>query len=363
MNLAWLDRSFLGEPVRDWMVAAAIAVVTLALLALIKRLIVRRVGRIAPHTETRIDDFLVEMVTRTRWLLLLLPVLYLSMFALHVPRVQGVLRTAAILAVLFQIALWALVAIDFWVATSRQKRLEADAASVTMLAAFGFFAKMVLGVVIFLLVLENLGVDVTALVAGLGVGGIAVALALQNILGDLFASLSIVLDKPFVLGDAIQVDDLTGTVESIGLKTTHLRSVSGEQLILSNGDLLRSRIRNHKRMGDRRVVLAFGVTYRTTPEQLERIPAMIREAVEARDQTRFDRAHFRGLGASSLDFEAVYFVVSPDYLVHMDRQQAILLDLLRRFESEGISLAYPTRTVLLEGAPASFSPNFSPDST
>jgi small-conductance mechanosensitive channel len=351
MNLAWLDRSFLGEPVRDWMMAAVIAVVVLALLALVKRLIVHRLGRIAPRTETRVDDFVVAMVRRTRWLLLLFPVLYLSMLGLHLPKVQAVLRTVAILALLFQIAIWALVAIDFWVASTRERRMAEDAASVTMLAVFGFIAKMILGVVLFLLVLENLGVNVTALVAGLGVGGIAVALALQNVLGDLLASLSIVLDKPFVLGDTIQVDEMVGTVESIGLKTTHLRSVSGEQLVLSNGDLLRSRIRNHKRMGDRRVALAFGVTYQTPPEQLERIPEMIREAVEAQDQTRFDRAHLRGLGDSSLDFEAVYFVVSPDYRIHMDRQQAILLTLLRRFEREGIALAYPTRTVLLEGTP------------
>jgi small-conductance mechanosensitive channel len=351
MNLAWLDDQLLGEPLRDWLTAFGIALAALLVIALIKKIALSRVSR-AARTATNWDDFAVEVVRRTRWLLVLFPVLALATVSLNLPQVREGLRTVAILAFLVQLALWTLVAINFWVASYKKKRLEADAASATMITAFGFVGKIVLWSLILLLALDNLGVDITALIAGLGVGGIAVALALQNILGDLLASLSIILDKPFVIGDTIQVDDVTGTVETIGLKTTHVRSVTGEQVIFSNGDLLRSRIHNQKRMAERRVVLRFGVVYRTPVEKLARIPEIVRRLVDAREQLRFERAHLMRLGDSSLDFEAAYFVLSSDQILHMDLQQQVLLGLLRRLEEEEIEIAFPTRTVFLEGSPA-----------
>jgi small-conductance mechanosensitive channel len=359
MNLDWLDDQLLGEPVRDWLMALAIAAGTLLVLALVKRISIHRLAALAARTETEVDDFLVEVMRRTRWLLVLLPVLYMAAMAtlsLDVPRLRSGLRTAAILAFLVQLALWSLVAIDFWVESARRKRLEADAASATMIGAFSFLGKVVLWMVIVLVALDNLGVNVTALIAGLGVGGVAVALALQNILGDLLASLSIVLDKPFVIGDSIQVDTFNGTVESIGLKTTHLRSVSGEQIVISNGDLLRSRIRNFKRMGERRVVIAFGLAPSTPPDRLAKVPEIARSLIDRREQVRFDRAHLRRLGEASMDFEVVYFVLSSDYLLHMDLQQEILLGLLRRLAEEGIGLAVPARTVILERAAVNLPP-------
>src|SRR5215218_5791437 len=174
MNLDWLDDQLLGEPVRDWLMALAIAAGTLLILALIKRISVHRLAALAARTETEVDDFLVEVMRRTRWLLVLLPVLYLATLSLDVPRVRMILRTAAILAFLLQLALWSLVAINFWVDSARRKRLEADAASATMIGAFSFLGKAVLWTVIVLVALDNLGVNVTALIAGLGVGGVAV---------------------------------------------------------------------------------------------------------------------------------------------------------------------------------------------
>jgi small-conductance mechanosensitive channel len=200
--------------------------------------------------------------------------------------------------------------------------------------------------VVGLLVLDNLGVDVTALVTGLGIGGVAVALALQNVLSDLFASLSIVLDKPFVVGDFIVVGDSMGSVEHVGLKTTRLRSLSGEQLVVSNSDLLGSRIRNYQRMSERRAVFQLGVTYETPPDKLRAIPAILRAVIEAQSATRFDRSHFKSYGAFSLDFETVYYVLTPDYNRYMDIQEAINLELLRHFTAHGIEFAYPTSTVL-----------------
>jgi small-conductance mechanosensitive channel len=346
MDLGWLDDQLLGEPVRDWMMALAIAMAALLFLALIKRIVVSRVSRIAARTETLVDDTLVEMVRRTRWRLMFFPVLALASLSLDLPRLQPYLRTAGMLALLLQLALWILVAINFWVESHQKRRAEADAASVTMIRAFGFMGKVVLWSVVVLVALDNLGIDVTALVAGLGIGGVAVALALQNILGDLLASLSIVLDKPFVIGDTIQIDTFTGTVESIGVKTTHLRSVTGEQLVFSNGDLVRSRIRNFKRMGERRVVQLFDVVYRTPPATVARIPEIVRRLIDAREQLRFDHAALIALGESGIRFEAVWFVLSSDNAVHLELQQAVLLELLRRFEAEGIELAHPTRTLI-----------------
>jgi small-conductance mechanosensitive channel len=347
-----LDTPFLGSSVRSWLLAVLIACLTYLILMLVKRLIVRRVGRIAGRTATEVDDFVVDMVRRTRRGLVLLPVIYFGSLFLTLPaHVGGVLRSAAIVAVLLQIALWVLIGIDFWVASTRRKRLAADAATVSLIGVLGFIGKLVLWTLMVLLVLDNLGVNVTALVAGLGVGGIAVALALQNILGDLLASLSIVLDKPFVLGDSIRVDDFNGTVENIGLKTTRLRSISGEQIIFPNGNLLQSRIRNYKRMTERRIVFVLQVAYGTPVETLAEIPGFVRRIVEDQDQVRFDRAHFKRLAEWSLDFEVVYFVTTPDYNVYLDRQQAINLAVLRRFEENGIALAFPTRTVRIEGSP------------
>jgi small-conductance mechanosensitive channel len=172
-------------------------------------------------------------------------------------------------------------------------------------------------------------------------------LAVQNVLGDLFASLSIVLDEPFVIGDFITVEEYMGTVEHIGLKTTRVRSLTGEQLVFSNSDLLDSRIRNYGRMADRRVSFTLGVACETPYEKLVEIPAIVQEIVEAQPQTRFGRAHFESYGDFSLDYEIVYYMLTSDYDVFMDTQQAINLQILRRFAEEGIQLPYPTQTVFV----------------
>jgi small-conductance mechanosensitive channel len=226
---------------------------------------------------------------------------------------------------------------------------EKDPPAATTLSVLRFIGRLVIWSIVVLLALDNLGVNVTGLLAGLGVGGIAVALALQNILGDLFASLSVTLDKPFVVGDFIVVGEFMGTIEYVGWKTTRVRSLSGEQLVFANTDLLTSRIRNFKRMSERRVVFTLGVLYGTPTELVERIPAMLEEAVTKEPATRFERAHFKGFGDSALLFECVYHVLAPEYAVYMDTQQSINLTLLRRFRETGIEFAFPTRTVYLEG--------------
>jgi small-conductance mechanosensitive channel len=209
-------------------------------------------------------------------------------------------------------------------------------------------ARVGLWALVLLVALDNLGVNITALVAGLGVGGVAVALATQNILGDLFASVSILLDKPFVPGDFVVVGDFMGTVEQIGIKTTRVRSLGGEQIVFANNDLLQSRLRNYKRMGERRALFRVGVTYQTPVDKVVAIPEMLRTIVQNQTGTRFDRAHFASYGDFALTFEVVYYVLSPDYNRFMDVQQAINLDVFRTFHGQAIEFAYPTQTLLLQ---------------
>ncbi len=345
----WLDVVVYGNTVRDWIVAASVAAATFVVALLVRRLLTGRLSRTAAQTATEWDDFLLVLAGKTRSLPLLIAAVALGSLWLDLPpKPVAATKTVFVLAFLLQATLWATACIDFWVGSYRRRRLETDAAAATTVLALRFLGKLVLYSVILLVALDNLGVDVTALVAGLGVGGVAVALATQNILGDLFASLSIVIDKPFVIGDFIVVGDLAGSVEYIGLKTTRLRSLTGEQLVFANGDLLQSRIRNYKRMAERRILFAFGVLYQTTADQLEAIPALVREIIEAQDNVRFDRAHFKSFGDSSLDFEVVYYVLSREYLDYMDAQQAINLALVRAFAKRGIEFAYPTRTLFIE---------------
>ncbi|UCF65990.1 MAG: mechanosensitive ion channel family protein [bacterium] len=288
------------------------------------------------------------MIGKIHFGLLVLFSLYFGSLILELPvSLKTIMNKLIVVGFLLQGAIWGTGLIQFWVERYKKKRLAEDAASVTTFTALGFVLRLILWSVFLLLILDNLGVDITALVAGLGVGGIAVALAVQNILGDLFASLSIVLDKPFVIGDFIIVDNYLGSVEHIGLKTTRLRSLTGEQLVMSNSDLLKSRIRNFKRMYERRVLFTLGVTYQTSLENIRQIPAMIKEIVESQENVRFDRAHFKEYGNFSLNFEVVYWVKSPDYNTYMDIQQAINLQIFKQFEENSIEFAYPTQTLFV----------------
>ena len=198
-----------------------------------------------------------------------------------------------------------------------------------------------------LFMLDNLGFDVTAMVTGLGIGGIAVALAAQNILGDLFNYFVIFFDRPFEIGDFIIVDDKMGVVEYIGIKTTRIKSLSGEQLVLSNSDLTTSRIHNYKRMQRRRIVFRFGVIYQTSFEDVKKIPDLVKSIVEEQEPVQFDRSHFAAYGDSSLDFETVYYVLDSDYAKYMNIQQAINLRLFEEFQRMGVDFAYPTRTLYI----------------
>jgi len=349
-NLLKLDVVILHNPLRDWLVALAITVAIVLLAALVKRIAVRRLSRIARRTVTQIDDAVVKALQATRLWLVFIIALEIGTENLKLAvRLTHAIDHLATVAVFVQVGLWLAALFNFWLQRQRSHAMETEVAAASSLSAMGFVGRALLWVVLLLLMLDNLGVNVTTLVASLGVGGIAIGFALQNILGDLFASLSIILDKPFVIGDFITVDAYSGTVENIGIKTSRLRSIDGELLVFGNGDLIKSRLRNYKHLRERRVLFTFGVLYNTPAETLARIPQMVREAVEAQADTRFDRAHFKTFGASSLDFEVVFWTLKPDYNAYMDAQQGLNLALVRRFEQEGIGFAYPTRTLYHEG--------------
>jgi small-conductance mechanosensitive channel len=343
---------FYGNSLLAWLIAAALFVAAAFVLRLAKALVRHRAKTVAERRSSGVAHGIAEVTVATKWWFILIISLFLGSLVLHFPhqKTTAVLQNVAVTALLLQIAVWGDVLIALGINRYMRRRMETDAASVTMMSAVGFFGRLAAWVLTLLLILQNLGVEVSALVAGLGVGGIAIALAAQNVLGDLFASLSIVLDRPFILGDFIAVGDFSGAVEHIGLKTTRLRSLSGEQLVFSNADLLQSRIRNYKRMYERRIQFTFGVTYETPHDNLTAIPGMIREAIASHEKTRFDRAHFKSFGDSALIFEAVYYVLSPDYNLYMDIQQAINLTLLQGFAAAGIDFAFPTQTIYVHKA-------------
>ncbi|QYF95408.1 mechanosensitive ion channel family protein [Massilia sp. PAMC28688] len=341
-----MDYIILGNDFRAWAMALGVALAAYLLGLLIKKIVVRGLNSLSTRTATNLDDIAVAVVDSTHSLFLLVIALYAGSQMLVLPaKAHGLVQGCAMVALFAQIALWGDKSVREWLHRYRERNMEQNAAITTSTAALGFVVRAAIWLIIVLMILDNFGVNITTLVASLGIGGIAVALALQNILGDLFSSLSIVLDKPFVVGDFITVDGVSGTVEYVGLKTTRLRGLGGEQIIFSNSDLLKARIHNYKRMQTRRIAFAVGVTYETDVHHLRTLPGVIGEIITRLPKARFDRAHLKGMGASSLDFEVVYYVESPDYQVYMDVQQAINLELIEYFASEDIDFAYPTQTL------------------
>jgi len=346
--MKFLNKMFLQNTIQQWLIAVAVVCSVFILMKLLEWFTAKKIAAWAKTMTTELGDLFVQVLGKTKLFFDFSVGIYIGSGLVKLPGdVREIIGIIFIVAVLLQMGFWGNSLIIFWLNRTLKKRITEDAASATTLAALGYLGRFVLWSVVVLVGLDNVGVNITGLAAGLGVGGIAVALAVQNILGDLFASLSIVLDKPFVIGDFIVVDTFVGTVEHIGLKTTRLRSLSGEQVIFSNTDLLGSRIRNYKRMYERRVVFTLGLVYQTPMEKVESVGKILQEIIELEPQARFDRAHFKEFGDSALVYEIVYFIKTSDFNAYMDAQQRINLAIMQRFEEQGISFAYPTRTVYM----------------
>lgn len=343
----FLLQKFWGNTIQAWLIAVGVWLLVWAALKLVRQVSQRRLAHTAGITSTSLDNLVVDLLHRTKCFFFWTVSLYAGTQFVKLPRgVTATLRVLLVLAVAGQLLVWGNRIVNFF--SHRYRARHREQVSMSTVTAVTVFCKIGLLALLILLTLDNLGFNITTLVASLGIGGVAVALAVQNILGDLFSSFTIMLDRPFEIGDYIAVGTDKGTVEHVGLKTTRLRSLEGEQLIFSNSDLLGSRIRNYKRMAERRVQCTIGVTYQTPPDQLARIPDLIRKIVVAQPRTRFERAHCKTLGDCALQFEVVYFVTTPDHPVYLDTQQAINLAILQQFAEAGIAFAYPTQTVFVE---------------
>jgi small-conductance mechanosensitive channel len=346
-----LGRTFLYNPLRVWLTAAITTTVMFVVLLVLRGVLHSRISKLASRTTTHFDDMIVALLAATRTWVLFAVSLLAGAHTLYLGRAGPWIARVDHLVLLWQIALWGVTAVTFWTKYHLGQQAAANTrSSVAMITAISVAAKVVVWALIFTTALYTVwDINPASLITTLGVSGIAIALAVQNILGDILAALAIIFDKPFDVGDAIGVDSISGTVEHIGLKTTRIRSASGEQIILGNGDLLKSRLRNYRRMSQRRVVFNLDVPFETPVDLLQRIPAMLQQIVASQSPVQFDRSHIASFTESAVRLETVYFVLDPDYKLYMDIQQNVNLEILRRFNAEKLHFALPSRTVYHEG--------------
>jgi small-conductance mechanosensitive channel len=347
-----LNRSYFNNTLEEYLTVLSIIVVSVLVLGLVKRVVIRRLRKIAEKTETTTDDYIVDSVDRfglpiAQFAIIYwsLNFLYLSVKAEHIIDVS----TSVIIAY-FMIRL--ISSIIMLLLESRIRKKERGDVKIKQLGGLMLIVNIFIWIIGILVLLENLGKDVTTIITGLGIGGIAVALAAQNILGDLFNYFVIYFDRPFEVGDFIVVDDKMGTVEYLGIKTTRIRSLSGEQIIIGNSNLTGARIHNFKRMVTRRVLFTLNIDYRTPLETVKNIPVLLRSIIEQQKSVSFDRAHFASYGDWSLKFEVVYFVLDPDYNRYMDIQQAINLKIMEEFQKNNIYIVATPHTSFVPTPPA-----------
>ena len=352
-----LKKIYYQNTVQDYLIALGIIVVGLLAVKVFKNVVNTRLKELSARTENSIDDYVIESINRFGIPILYFVVVYIGIRYLTLTtQVENVLRVAATVVITF-FAIRFIATTILLLLKSYVRNKGGGDEQVKQLRGIMLIVNVLIWSAGLLFLFDNLGFDVTTMIAGLGVGGIAIALAAQNILGDLFNYFVIFFDRPFEIGDFIIIDDKMGSVEYIGIKTTRLKSLSGEQLVFANSDLTSSRIHNYKRMERRRIVFKLGVVYQTPLEKVKQIPDVLRQAVEAQNESEemllFDRAHFASYGESSLNFEVVYNVLSGDYAKYMDVQQAINFRVYEAFEKMGVEFAYPTRTLHIAGSSVS----------
>lgn len=332
-----------GNTTKEYLIAVIVFAAFLLVFGLFRHIILRHLEKLAKTTKTDIDDTLIRIVRTLRPPFYAFVAFYIGFRTLTTtPLIQKIVSIILIAWITYQVIIALSILIDYAFEKKLKGKKKEDATVIILLKKI---SKALLWVFGGLFLLSNLGVDVTSLIAGLGIGGIAVALALQNILGDLFSSFAIYFDKPFEVGDFIVIGDKKGTVEKIGIKTTRLRSTQGEEIIISNQELTNAQIQNFKRMEERRSVFGFGVVYEISSEKLQKIPGIVEKIIESTKLTRFDRVHFVSFDDSALSFEVSYYIQSSDYKTYRDTHQEILFKIKEVFEKEKIDMAYPTQTL------------------
>ncbi len=348
----FLQRAYLDNTVSAYLVALVVLLAGVIAARLVARIGLGALDRLSRRTQTQLDDLAVRLIKKNGVPLLYFVATYLAVASLRLaPGFARALGFVTIAITTFFTLRTVLGVASYLLEHYIKRENGNDQRAKSLMALMPVLSVLVWGVAIVFL-LDNMGLRVSAVVASLGIGGIAVALAAQSMLRDFFSHVLILLDRPFELGDFIIVGSYLGTVEHIGIRSTRLRSLSGEELVVSNTDLTSGWIKNYKRMKERRIVFGFGVTYDTPSETLGKIPQVVREVVDNTPNTRFDRAHFFQFGASSLDYQVVYYILVPDYTQYMDAQQTINLQLKQRLELMGVEFAFPTQTVYLVGSPA-----------
>ena len=343
----FLNLTFWNNKILDYLIFLGSLAISIVIILILKHILLKRLSVWAEKTPTSMDDAIVRAARKY-----LLPLMYIGALYMNTKWLTIADSAAHVINVitLALVMILGAIVVSAVLIFFLNKYLEKKGKMTDKLAMrwAGVLIKIIIWTCMLLLFLENLNIHITALVAGLGIGGIAIAFAAQAILEDVFSFVTIFFDRPFELEDFIIVDDMMGTVEHVGVKTTRVRSLSGEQLVFSNKDLTNSRVRNYKRMRDRRIQFAIGVTYNTPSDKLREIPGIIKKIIDDLDGTTFDRAHFKTFGDFSLDFEVVYFVLSQDYAVYMNKQQAINFQLKEAFDNRGIEFAFPTQTLYVE---------------
>lgn len=350
-----LNRAVASLPDVDWtdvLPAVLAGIVTILVIKAGLRLTIQRLQALSRRTRTSLDDGLVSVLEQTHTALIWVVGLLVALSLLPLDdRWHGRVAQLWFAVVALQLGLWGQQAVSQLLAAQRQRHAGGGQAALSASASLlSWGLRGALWVVVVLAVLSNMGINITAFVASLGIGGIALALAVQNILSDLFASLAIAVDKPFEVGDSITVGDVTGTVERVGLKTTRIRSLGGEQIVMSNAELLKRTVANFKRLQTRRALFTFGISADATADDAAAVPPLVKALIAADPLLEFVRAHFKGFGENALNFEVVYRVKDSSYDVYMDRQQALNLALMRALQERGIRLAFATQTLNVVGA-------------
>jgi small-conductance mechanosensitive channel len=342
-----LEQEYFGNSVQSYLIVLGVILFGLLLVAAFKRFVLKRVHAWVASTDNAYDDFAVETVSKFLVPMVDFVIVYAALKTLVWPERFANILEVVFVVVLTYYAIRLVSSVILMLLRTYIRRQEGGAEKVKQMGGIILIVNIVIWIIGLVFMFGNLGYDVTAIIAGMGIGGIAIALAAQNIIGDLFNYFVIFFDRPFEVGDFLVVGDKNGIVEKIGIKTTRIATLSGEQLVFSNSDLTSSRIHNYKKMQRRRIVFGVGVTYETSPEDLRTIPSLLREIVSSQKDVTFDRAHFKAFGDSSLDFEIVYFVENAEYNTYMDVQQEINLQIYEQLGDRGISIAFPTRTLYI----------------
>ncbi|NMC47644.1 MAG: mechanosensitive ion channel family protein [Chloroflexi bacterium] len=345
----FLKNEILGNSLLNWGKAGLILLIFVVGVKILIHIVAGKLKKISGKTRNLWDDVLLNIFEQTKQITVWLLGLYLALKVLAVPvEVNSFIDKGLIIVLAVQSGFWLGGVINYYV-ERRGEQNTGDKKEKTTIHAFGLFGKILVWMILALVVVQNVtGMKLDALITSLGIGGIAIGLAVQNILKDIFASLSIFLDKPFLVGDYIVLDDIGGTVQNIGIKSTRIKTLLGEEVIFSNSDLLEGRVHNYRKLERRREIMNIGVSTATSYQTLTELPALFKEIISSQPSVTFGRAHLSAFGDFTYNYEIEYYIESADYAFYMDTKQTIHLEVIRRFNEKHIVMPYPTQAIVMD---------------